>query len=548
VHSWLDGLLPAAPVLVFDIGAGTGRDAAWLAAKGHEIVAVEPSDAMRRNGQNLHQDHRIRWLDDRLPALATTLRLGLAADVILLSGVWQHVAPVVRPRAFRKLITLLKSGGLLAITLRHGPAEPERSMHEVSLEEIERLARGHGLAVIHTARVPDILGRPGVNWTQVALRLPDDGTGALPLLRHVILNDAKAATYKLGLLRALCRAADSAAGLAQDDGTDNVTVPLGLVALNWLRLYLPLIAADLPQTPTNRRADGLGFAKEGFRALLHGRLSPLDLRVGAQFQCPIAQAVHSALREAAETITRMPATYLTYPNGGPILPISRGRSVRYPEPLLVNEVYLSSFGVMHVPRDLWRALQRFAAWVEPALITEWQRLMRGYAERQGRLLDEGKVGAAMTWADPVRDVSLKAIELGQAVHCTWTGQVLHPSSLGIDHCLPWAAWPCSDLWNLLPAHRRVNQHLKRDRLPSAAALQRARDGMFTWWHGAYLSTGNTALERRFADEAQASLPAMTTTGGIPDIDEVYAAVALQRLRLHQDQQVPEWSGELSGGH
>jgi hypothetical protein len=55
-----------------------------LAATGHEVVAIEPSNAMRRRGQQLHRDGRIRWLDDRLPSLATTLRLGLAADVILL--------------------------------------------------------------------------------------------------------------------------------------------------------------------------------------------------------------------------------------------------------------------------------------------------------------------------------------------------------------------------------------------------------------------------------------------------------------------------------
>jgi hypothetical protein len=87
----------------------------------------------------------------------------------------------------------------------------------------------------------------------------------------------------------------------------------------------------------------------------------------------------------------------------------------------------------------------------------------------------------------------------------------------------------------------VNQHLKRDRLPSAALLQRARDAILTWWHGAYLTAGNSALERRFADEAQASLPAMTMTDDVPDTDEVYAAVTLQRLRLHQDQQIPEWA-------
>ena len=97
------------------------------------------------------------------------------------------------------------------------------------------------------------------------------------LYRHAILNYQKSATYKLGLLRALCRTADGASGSIQDAGTDHVAVPLGLVALNWLRLYLPLIAADLPQTPKNRQADGLGFAKQGFRAVLGGSISSLDL-------------------------------------------------------------------------------------------------------------------------------------------------------------------------------------------------------------------------------------------------------------------------------
>jgi hypothetical protein len=112
----------------------------------------------------------------RLPSHATTLRLGVAADVTLLSGVWQHLPPADRPRAFRKLVTLLKSGGLLAITLRHGPAEPERCMYDVSPEEIERLARPYGLVVVHTSRAGDNLDRPGVSWTQVALRLSDDRT------------------------------------------------------------------------------------------------------------------------------------------------------------------------------------------------------------------------------------------------------------------------------------------------------------------------------------------------------------------------------------
>ncbi len=40
VHDWLASVLPDRPGLVLDVGAGTGRDAAWLAAHGHEVLAV----------------------------------------------------------------------------------------------------------------------------------------------------------------------------------------------------------------------------------------------------------------------------------------------------------------------------------------------------------------------------------------------------------------------------------------------------------------------------------------------------------------------------
>ena len=77
----------------------------------------------------------MRWMADQLPASPATLRLGLAFDVILLSAVWQHVIPADRSRALRKLLGLLRPGGVLAVTLRHGPVELDRPMHPVSLTE-----------------------------------------------------------------------------------------------------------------------------------------------------------------------------------------------------------------------------------------------------------------------------------------------------------------------------------------------------------------------------------------------------------------------------
>lgn len=101
---------------------------------------------------------------------------------------------------------------------------------------------------------------------------------ALPLLRHTILNDDKSSTYKLALLRAVCRIADGAAGYVRDADDGHVAVPLGLVGLYWIRLFKPLLAAGLPQSPTNQGDAQLGFIKAGFRQL--NDVSHLDLRIG----------------------------------------------------------------------------------------------------------------------------------------------------------------------------------------------------------------------------------------------------------------------------
>ena len=234
---------------------------------------------MRREGQQRHPEAPIRWLSDRLPGLEAVHRLGLMFDLVWLSAVWMHVVPAERQRAFRKLVTLLKPGGRLVMTLRHGPAPADRPMHEATAAEIERLGLEFGLITLRVRERPDRLGRSDVRWTLVCLQLPDDSTGALPLLRSVILNDSKSSTYKLALLRVIARVADSAVGLAAPGDGDRVRIPLGLVALYWIRMFKPLLQAGLPQTPTNKGLEGLGFVRDGFRSILH--IPAQDLRIGA---------------------------------------------------------------------------------------------------------------------------------------------------------------------------------------------------------------------------------------------------------------------------
>ena len=81
IHAWLLDLLPAIPATVLDVGAGSGRDAAWLAAKGYDVIAVEPSANMRVASARLHPTTRVHWINDTLPALGAVTRSGLAFDL-----------------------------------------------------------------------------------------------------------------------------------------------------------------------------------------------------------------------------------------------------------------------------------------------------------------------------------------------------------------------------------------------------------------------------------------------------------------------------------
>lgn len=166
-------LLPAAGARVLDIGAGSGRDAAWLTAQGYEVVAVEPAAGLRDyiREKSQRSARRIEVRDDMLPELAT-LKADEKFDLILLGAVWQHVPPQDRRAAFNKLASHLKDDGMVYMLLREGPAPAERKMYRVSAAAVARLAKEAGLSgvALENVRNADLLGRSTVRWTPFAAR------------------------------------------------------------------------------------------------------------------------------------------------------------------------------------------------------------------------------------------------------------------------------------------------------------------------------------------------------------------------------------------
>ncbi len=158
--------LPAPPCRVADIGAGTGRDAAWLAARGYEVTAVEPVPEMRAVASRLHPGASVRWVDDALPALG---KLSGAFALIQLRAVWMHLDAGERARALPRVAALLAGGGRVILTLRHGPVPAGRRMFDVTPEEVIGTGAALGLGLLHRGHVADTLGRTEVTWTNLVL-------------------------------------------------------------------------------------------------------------------------------------------------------------------------------------------------------------------------------------------------------------------------------------------------------------------------------------------------------------------------------------------
>ena len=547
IHYGLIKFLPKKPCIVLDVGAGTGRDAAGLAQLGHDVTAVEPSEALRNLAISINDHASINWLNDSLPKLNKVRHTGLRYDVILLSAVWMHVAPSHRQNTFRRLVTLLNPNGLLCITLRHGPYEPIEGFWDIPDEDVRALARDFGLFEVECSSEEDRLHREGVHWTRMIFRLPGDGTGALPLLRGIVLNDNKSSTYKLALLRVLVRISQSTGGMVRIESDDFVVLPLGLFALFWLRLYRPLLDLNLPQSPTNSKGtERLGFAKTSFEHLSDE--PTLNFRVGMRFSSDTARQLHFALRDICRTLTTMPMYYTTFPGSTDQVFVAnsrlkeQGRSV--PTENVLDEAYLYSFGEVRIPTDIWQAVQKYGVWIEPAIVGEWKTLMKRYARSQGRTpLNLEKMETALLWIDPNREVRVPRIraqaliENGTIRHCVWSGKRLQTNNVDIDHCFPFSAWPCDDLWNLLASHRYINQKDKREKLPSRNRLQLARERILEWWQAAYVKDSN--LRNQFFTEASSSLRILSDRN--QDLESVFDSLTLQQTHLKFNQQIPEWN-------
>ena len=559
-HNWshlFPSIIANPNARILDLGAGSGRDVKYMAeqaekthgAENHvQILGVEPAQKLNAIGRQTTKDLKVTWCDDSLPSLNTITKYEISFDLILLSAVWMHISVSDRPRAIRKLANLLKPGGKLVISLRHGQTADEckrRAMHAVCLDELKRLATEVGLFTqLETQIETDKLGRSHISWQTIVLQMPDDGTGAFPFIRHVAINDGKSATHKFALLRVLLRIADGHPGAVirrESSATgDRVILPVGLIARYWCYQYKDLIDTHhLHQTPN--KSPNMGFMKaDGWHKLTHRAAA--DYRIGNLFIGEDALALHKTLSAAVTNIKQMPCRYITFPNSGQTVFEVERKTVKAKQSLFLDLATLKQWGEFSLPESMWLAFNRYACWIEPVLINEWIKTMASYAGNAAYASPERQyyLHQALTWLEPKRTTSevrtrFEQLQQRQDMQCVWSEKSLK-HKYEIDHSLPFARWPNNDLWNLLPTDCQINNQ-KSDRLPTEHKLISAKDRIQQWWQDAWLD--NKAMhQQRFFAEANTALPGLYSNN--LSVDDVFEALVVQRGRLKEMQQLREW--------
>ena len=86
-----------------------------------------PVDELRAAAINFYPAFNVVWLDDSLPELCLVRASADTFSTVMVTAVWMHLDEAQRLRGMGAISELLDEGGLLIMSLRHGPIPTGRA-------------------------------------------------------------------------------------------------------------------------------------------------------------------------------------------------------------------------------------------------------------------------------------------------------------------------------------------------------------------------------------------------------------------------------------
>ncbi len=292
---------------------------------------------------------------------------------------------------------------------------------------------------------------------------------ALRTLNHIIEHDKVSSTYKYALLKGVINVVQRYEHLIQST-PKHAVIPLGLLVEQWVMDYLPFVFMKIRQQHRGNVLNG------EIEALYQRLFEALALQSQAQWpyayltfqrelQTPSSPSISELLAAlfalSAKTITTMPMKFLGDTPYALFEPErTRFTGVKPQHGRLFSRAFMvGAYGTFRMPIDLYEVLRYLGQSLlgSSTVIQKWRE--------KTRLLNPDRTPAedlfeklSGVMIDP-RDTSAVRAILPTESACVWSGRALHGKQFDVDHLLPYSIWGNNDLWNLLPADKKINLHI-----------------------------------------------------------------------------------------
>lgn len=375
------------------------------------------------------------------------------------------------------------------------------------------------------------------------------GTLIATILRH----DKKVASYKIALIRSINDVVLGFPHIGRQASA--IAIPLRTLARFWVAYYWPFADAAHPILQAQK---SIGKEDVSFRPVLTRLRREWEQGLGISSQPAdgyflvgeylsgtrwrnYPETLRNAFSEAVVGIVDALQQPIRY--AGP------GQYSVFAQPACWQKIQTQSYSVVCLPEtrptdvcivveiELWNSFCELSLWVEALCIHEWCLFTENLAgvERgviYGLLTDRPENRRPLTWErNQVEILMMEEAEFA----CPWTGKKLTPASYDLDHLLPVSVYPINELWNIVPANRQFNQHVKRDRMPGAERLSSASPRLQMTYEN-YLRSPQLSvvltqdMQARFGSQgiSESTMPAALTRS---IVDYLQVVTASRNLRV-----------------
>ncbi len=317
---------------------------------------------------------------------------------------------------------------------------------------------------------------------------------ALKQISFIVENDKTSSTYKYVLLKSVIDASQRYDHLISVEDS-RAHIPLGLIIERWIFDYFPFVFKGIRQQHSqtsqilNKPIEEA--YEEIFNLLYLNRNDPWEQAYKAMQSAfkntnqssAIAKAFLTLAKELAKTITTMPMKFIGKEHYELFQPDNTqyGR-IKLQNTQSCNILFLTQefgyFSISETHYNIFRYLGQNLYGIS-TIALKWK-------EKTDALNDQ--THEAIHIIDRLsnddlaieRDTSDIRSILEEGMECVWSGKILTPKTSDIDHVLPFSVWYNNDLWNLLPADKKVNNQ-KRDKIPSPNLIEKRADIIIDYW-------------------------------------------------------------------